>query len=193
MNMKKVIIQLVVDLAILGALGLFFLYNKLAGAPYRRGFFCDDVSIAYPRRSDTISWGITVVVGVGIPIFVIVLHEILKTKRLLMLLLPVTVELDYLLFFQILNTSSYEKNFPYSPPEPPNLHFSVGRRRHFPTHVRGNRKVPNRSPPPELFGRVPTHFSSRRGNLQLSKRHDQQFNSLATLRGDFRVHRRSLS
>jgi len=44
--------------------------------PYNRGFYCDDQSIRYPFKSDTISTSVLLLVGIGIPLLVIMFTEI---------------------------------------------------------------------------------------------------------------------
>ena len=54
---------------------LFVLFKKNAVTPFRRGFFCSDVSIRYPVREDTVSTTSLVISSVLIFIFVVFVGE----------------------------------------------------------------------------------------------------------------------
>lgn len=47
------------------------LYLFLFGTPYNRGFFCDDVTLSYPYKPDTVSSHVLVVGGFTISVFVV--------------------------------------------------------------------------------------------------------------------------
>ena len=49
-------------------------YMFLAGRPYNRGFYCDDPSIQYPYKPDTISTTVLVISGFTIAKFVVIIH-----------------------------------------------------------------------------------------------------------------------
>jgi len=82
MALRTLFVAVTVDVVLLLALGLYFLYNKLAGNPTVRGFFCDDLSISYPARSDSISWVSCLLVGGSVPLLIIIVSElILRSVR----------------------------------------------------------------------------------------------------------------
>lgn len=49
-------------------MGIPFLVVHLTVEPFQRGFFCNDDTIRYPYREDTVSMGLCVAVGVLIPV-----------------------------------------------------------------------------------------------------------------------------
>lgn len=69
-----------IDIVLLLALGGYFLFNKLIGKPYVRGFFCDDSSISYPYKHDTISWELCLAIGGCVPLLLIVVLELILKK-----------------------------------------------------------------------------------------------------------------
>ncbi|XP_069681610.1 putative phosphatidate phosphatase [Periplaneta americana] len=67
------------DIACIVILGIFSLVLYLFDNPFERGFFCDDESIRYPLPSrQTVSDVVVGVVGVGLPVLVILVTEILR-------------------------------------------------------------------------------------------------------------------
>lgn len=65
-----VIVGVVVDVTlwlILSCFAFLLGYNVLGIQPYHRGFFCDDQSISYPYRDDTVSDGMAALTCVVIP------------------------------------------------------------------------------------------------------------------------------
>jgi len=64
------------DVLLLLALGCYFLFNKLAGSPFMRGFFCDDPSISFPYKPNSISWVACLMMGGFIPLSFIVVLEL---------------------------------------------------------------------------------------------------------------------
>lgn len=80
MNVKRLIFRLVVDVTIIVALGAFFLYHKLSAVPYQRGFSCNDKSIGFPFRPDTISSGVSAAVGIAVPVLVILVHQVFTAR-----------------------------------------------------------------------------------------------------------------
>lgn len=66
----SVIVGVIVDVTLwlfVGLLAFLLGYNVLGIQPYRRGFFCDDQSISYPYRDDTVSDGMAALTCVVIP------------------------------------------------------------------------------------------------------------------------------
>lgn len=47
------------------------MYLFLFGTPYNRGFFCDDVTLSYPYKPDSVSSHVLVVGGFAISVFVV--------------------------------------------------------------------------------------------------------------------------
>ena len=62
-------------ISFIGLLLLFVLFKKNAVTPFRRGFFCSDISIRYPIRDDTVSTTSLVISSVLIFIFVVFVGE----------------------------------------------------------------------------------------------------------------------
>jgi len=82
MALKTLFVAFTVDVLLLLALGLYFLYNKLAGNPTVRGFFCDDLTISYPAQSDSVSWVSCLLVAGFVPLPIIILSELIwRTGR----------------------------------------------------------------------------------------------------------------
>ncbi|XP_054156330.1 phospholipid phosphatase 2-like [Oppia nitens] len=52
---KKILIKLIVDIFSLLFVGLFVLFLYLFAKPYKRGYFCNDLTIRYPYRDSTIN------------------------------------------------------------------------------------------------------------------------------------------
>lgn len=78
---KKVfILAFGLDVLLLLVLGSYFLFNKLAGEPFVRGFFCDDTSISFPAKHDSISWVLCLMTGGFIPLFLVIVIEVILKK-----------------------------------------------------------------------------------------------------------------
>jgi len=76
MSTKHFVVAILVDGVLLLALGCYFLFNKLAGQPHIRGFFCDDLTISYPTKKDTVSWVLCLIIAGLVPLFIIVILEV---------------------------------------------------------------------------------------------------------------------
>ncbi|XP_045157241.1 phospholipid phosphatase 2-like isoform X2 [Mercenaria mercenaria] len=54
------------------------LYLFLYGKPYQTGFFCDDETLSYPSRPDTVSTPVLVAAGFSLSVLLVVLVEVLN-------------------------------------------------------------------------------------------------------------------
>ncbi|XP_053393882.1 phospholipid phosphatase 1-like [Mercenaria mercenaria] len=70
--------QLFVDVVVWLCAAFPVLYLFLFGTPYDRGFFCDDVTLSYPYKPDTVSASQLVLGGFAISVFVVVIVEVLR-------------------------------------------------------------------------------------------------------------------
>lgn len=77
---KRVLTKIVIDLVLLGSVGLPVLCYFLFGVPYERGFHCDDESLMYPFKESTVTHEVLYSVGFGVPIICIVVIEFLRWK-----------------------------------------------------------------------------------------------------------------
>nr|QDQ16936.1 wunen 3 [Danaus plexippus] len=67
--------KLVVDVFLISALGLsIYLLNSLV-VPFRRGFFCDDESLMFPYKNDTVSTPVLRIYGLALPILAFLVCE----------------------------------------------------------------------------------------------------------------------
>jgi len=80
MAKKVLFLAFGLDALLLLALGLYFLYNKLVGKPFVRGFFCDDTTISFPVKDDSVSWVTTLVIAGLVPLFFIIVTELILKK-----------------------------------------------------------------------------------------------------------------
>lgn len=89
------------------------------GAPFERGFFCDDQTISYPYLPDTVPDWLLILCCILIPILVITLTELLASfltrsmeactlRRTVMNILYWTYRLCYSLFLTLLFTTSFK-------------------------------------------------------------------------------------
>ncbi|KAK3584941.1 hypothetical protein CHS0354_021824 [Potamilus streckersoni] len=79
-------VQLIGDLIILLTIGLPALVLYMMGSPYKTGFFCDDASLKYPYKRNTISDAMLSGVAFGLTIMTLLIVEVLnifekKNKR----------------------------------------------------------------------------------------------------------------
>lgn len=66
------------DIILWLGVGIPVLYLYLEGKPYERGFFCDDLSLSYPYKPDTISNTLLTAGGFAISLLVVVMTEVLN-------------------------------------------------------------------------------------------------------------------
>uniref|UniRef100_A0A0N4ZP60 AcidPPc domain-containing protein n=1 Tax=Parastrongyloides trichosuri TaxID=131310 RepID=A0A0N4ZP60_PARTI len=66
------------DFIILFLCGLSLLFIHLFAQPFQRGFYCDDESIRYPYKPDTVTVPAIAVIGIFIPALLIILTEIFR-------------------------------------------------------------------------------------------------------------------
>ncbi|CAH1789463.1 unnamed protein product [Owenia fusiformis] len=81
---QRIVLQIIIDWICLLIVSVPILVFKLAGKPFKRGFFCDDESIMHPFRDSTISTVTLFVVGLGLPPVCILITEgyyVLMRKR----------------------------------------------------------------------------------------------------------------
>lgn len=72
---RRLTIQIIVDIILWLGAGITVLYLFMDGKPRNRGFFCDDLSIRYPYRRDTISNTVLVIAGFAIFFLTLLLVE----------------------------------------------------------------------------------------------------------------------
>ncbi|KAL5017050.1 hypothetical protein ScPMuIL_006639 [Solemya velum] len=71
-------LHILVDVALGIGLAIYVLIRFLNGEPAFVGFFCDDRSLAYPYKDDTISSAILMSAGLIVPLCLVVVTEALK-------------------------------------------------------------------------------------------------------------------
>lgn len=77
---NKIILKIITDFVIVCLLGIPILIIYLIGEPYRRGFFCDDLSIKHPFHESTVSNPMLYTIGFVIPAVIIITTEIVQAK-----------------------------------------------------------------------------------------------------------------
>ncbi|KAK2868412.1 hypothetical protein Q7C36_000283 [Tachysurus vachellii] len=84
MDLKKRKIFILVDVLCVIIAGLPFIIMTIMHAPYIRGVYCDDESIRYPYRADTISHAMMAAVTITCTIIIIITGEayLIYSKRL---------------------------------------------------------------------------------------------------------------
>lgn len=75
---RQITVQIIVDIVIWISVGLPVLYLFISGVPFERGFFCDDASITYPYKPDTISTTWLLIFGFGASLIIVTLIEVLN-------------------------------------------------------------------------------------------------------------------
>uniref|UniRef100_A0A0N5B3L4 AcidPPc domain-containing protein n=1 Tax=Strongyloides papillosus TaxID=174720 RepID=A0A0N5B3L4_STREA len=70
--------RILCDFLILLFCALPLIFIHLFAQPFQRGFYCDDESIRYPYKSDTVTIPAIAVIGILIPTFIIILTEIFR-------------------------------------------------------------------------------------------------------------------
>lgn len=78
---KYVVRKVVIDVFCLFLVGFPILIFYLFVQPYKRGFFCDDLSIRYPFKPSTVSNVTLYIVGLGLPIIVMLFLEFIIYRR----------------------------------------------------------------------------------------------------------------
>ncbi|XP_075215662.1 putative phosphatidate phosphatase isoform X2 [Lycorma delicatula] len=78
---KYVVRKVVIDVVCLFLVGFPVLIFYLFAHPYKRGFFCDDYSIRLPLKDSTVSNVTLYIVGLGLPITVMLLLELVIYRR----------------------------------------------------------------------------------------------------------------
>lgn len=73
---KRVCGRFAVDVTIWIIVGVPVLYLYKASTPYRRGFFCNDDSLRYPYKENTISDDFLLFIGFSLPFVVFLLNEL---------------------------------------------------------------------------------------------------------------------
>uniref|UniRef100_A0A1B6C2C2 Phosphatidic acid phosphatase type 2/haloperoxidase domain-containing protein n=1 Tax=Clastoptera arizonana TaxID=38151 RepID=A0A1B6C2C2_9HEMI len=68
----------IVDVICVALVGLAVGFDNLFGVPYKRGFFCDDDTIRYPRQSETVPTALLAVVGYSVPAILVGVVETLR-------------------------------------------------------------------------------------------------------------------
>ncbi|XP_062602514.1 phospholipid phosphatase 3-like [Saccostrea cucullata] len=91
----RIIIQILVDLILLLAVGVPVIVSYNGGIPpFKRGFFCDDNSIKYPYVEDTISDAVLMGVGFTMAFILVILVEV---PRYLSSRLPLTKSQEFVI------------------------------------------------------------------------------------------------
>ncbi|XP_053393874.1 phospholipid phosphatase 1-like isoform X2 [Mercenaria mercenaria] len=75
---QRITAQIIVDFILWLSVALPTLFLFLQGTPYERGFLCDDKSLSYPYKPDTVSTTVLIVAGCIISILIFVLTEVLN-------------------------------------------------------------------------------------------------------------------
>lgn len=75
---RQITLQIIIDIVIWLTVGLPVLYLFVSGVPFDRGFFCDDTSIRYPYKPDTISTELLIVLCFGASLIIVPLIELLN-------------------------------------------------------------------------------------------------------------------
>ncbi|KAJ6655210.1 hypothetical protein lerEdw1_005688 [Lerista edwardsae] len=73
--MERARIFVALDVLCFVVASLPFTLLTLVNSPYKRGFYCDDNSIRYPYKPDTITHGL--MAGITIPCTVTIVRELL--------------------------------------------------------------------------------------------------------------------
>lgn len=79
-SQSRTITKIILDVLILLCVGLPILFFWLWGTPYTRGFFCDDLSLKHPFHESTVKNYVLYVVGIGLPVFVIIVTEMIQAN-----------------------------------------------------------------------------------------------------------------
>lgn len=77
---NKIILKIITDFIIVCLIGIPILLIYLIGEPYRRGFFCDDLSIKLPFHESTVSNPALYLIGILIPTVIIIITETVQAK-----------------------------------------------------------------------------------------------------------------
>ncbi|XP_077981720.1 phospholipid phosphatase 2-like [Glandiceps talaboti] len=67
--------KIVIDIVLLALVFLPVLLVEIFAEPFHRGFYCDDESIKYPFKDDTVSTVLLIFLGVSLPILTVLLVE----------------------------------------------------------------------------------------------------------------------
>ncbi|CAG2240045.1 PLPP1_2_3 [Mytilus edulis] len=74
-GLRRIFARFFVDVSIWIIVGVPVLYLYKNSVPYRRGFFCDDDSLRYPYKENTISDDLLLLIGFALPFVVFMLNE----------------------------------------------------------------------------------------------------------------------
>lgn len=77
---KRVLTKVVIDIVLLGCVGIPILMFFLFGVPYERGFNCNDESLMYPFKESTVTHDVLYSVGFGVPIISIIVTEFIRWR-----------------------------------------------------------------------------------------------------------------
>jgi len=77
----RFLIKIVIDFLLLCCVGFPILFFYLWGTPYKRGFFCDDESLAHPYHDSTVRNYMLYAYGILLPIAIIIITEIIRVRR----------------------------------------------------------------------------------------------------------------
>ncbi|XP_045157242.2 phospholipid phosphatase 1-like [Mercenaria mercenaria] len=71
-------VQIILDILIWLAVAVSVLFLFLHGTPYKRGFYCGDVTLSFPFKQDTLSTPLLLMSGVIVSVVVVVITEVLN-------------------------------------------------------------------------------------------------------------------
>ncbi|XP_052862302.1 putative phosphatidate phosphatase [Anopheles cruzii] len=77
---KRILLKVGFDFLILCCVGFPILIFFVVGDPFKRGFFCDDESLMHPFHESTITNWMLYIIGIALPIIVIVITEVIRSK-----------------------------------------------------------------------------------------------------------------
>ncbi|KAL4236593.1 hypothetical protein ACF0H5_004978 [Mactra antiquata] len=77
-NHSRIKVLITVDVIIWISVGLPGFYLFLQATPYEQGFFCDDISLSYPYKEDTVSTSLLIAFGFIVSSFIVIIVELLN-------------------------------------------------------------------------------------------------------------------
>ncbi|CAH4029069.1 unnamed protein product [Pieris brassicae] len=77
---KFLLRKVLMDFAVLFIVGFLILAFYLWGAPYERGFFCDDETLKHPYKESTVTNVMLYIIGLGLPVFTMCLAEWIRLR-----------------------------------------------------------------------------------------------------------------
>jgi len=87
--------RVAIDLILLCFMPIPSLILEMTGTPFHRGFYCDDTTISYPLKSDTVPIWTVAVVGIGLPTITMIITELILYRHARSKLLKKTISKIY--------------------------------------------------------------------------------------------------